>query len=81
MQGLDNNDNLTQIFYLLGTKDANITKYLQGQVEHKYTYHDIQNQLLLIVASNVLRLKVSTVREWELFSVMADEGTDVSNIE
>ena len=81
MQGLDNNDNLTQIFYLLGTKDANITKYLQGQVEHKYTCHDIQNQLLLIVASNVLRLKVSTIREWELFSVMADEGTDVSNIE
>ena len=27
-QGLDNNDNLTQILYLLGTKDYNITKHL-----------------------------------------------------
>ena len=30
LQGLDNNDNLTQILYLLRTKDDNITKHLQG---------------------------------------------------
>ena len=33
LQGLDNNDNLTQILYLLRTKDDNITKHLQGQAE------------------------------------------------
>ena len=67
--------------YLLGTKDDNITKYLQGQVGHRYTHHDIQNELLLIMASNVLRVKVSTIREWKFFSIMADKGTDVNNTE
>ena len=30
LQGLDNNDNLFQILYLLRTKDDNIIKHLQG---------------------------------------------------
>ena len=67
--------------YLLGTKDDNITKHLQGQVGHNHTHHDIQNELLHIMASNVLRVKVSTIREWKFFSIIAHEGTDVSNIE
>ena len=33
------------------------------------------------MVSHVLRVKVSTIREWKFFSIMADEGTDVSNIE
>ena len=81
LQGLDNNDNLTQILYLLGTKDDNITKLLQGQARHNHTHHDIQDALLHIMASNVLRVKVSTICERKYFSIMADEGTDVSNIE
>ena len=32
LQGLDNNDSLTQILYLIGTKDDNTTKHLQGQM-------------------------------------------------
>ena len=48
---------------------------------HKYTHHDIQKELLHIITSNVLRVKVSTIREREFFSTMADEETDVRNIE
>lgn len=81
LQGLDNNDNLTQLLHLLGTKDDSIIKHLQGQVGHKYTHHNIQNELLNIMASKVLRVKVSTIRGRKFFSLMADEGTDVSNIE
>ena len=81
LQGLYSNDNLTQILYLLRTKDDNITKHLQEQVGHKYTHRDIQNKWLHIMASNVLRVKVSSIGERKLFSIMADEGTDVSNIE
>ena len=44
-------------------------------------HHDIQNKLLDIMASIVLRVKVSTICEPKFFSIMADEGTDVSNIE
>ena len=67
--------------YLLGTKGDSITKHLQGQVGHKYTHHNIQNELLHIMAFNVLRVKVSTIREQKFFSIMPDEGTDGSNIE
>ena len=54
LKGLDNNDILTQILYLLETKDDNTTK-LQGKVGQKYTHHDIHNELLHIMASNLLR--------------------------
>ena len=73
LRGLDNNDNLTQILYFLGTKDDNITKHFQGQLGHKYAYHDIQNKLLHIMASTVLRVRVPTINERKFFLMMADE--------
>ena len=81
LQGLDNNDNITQLLHLLGTKDDSIIKHLGGKVGHKYTHHNMQNELLHIMASKVLRVKVSTIQKRKYFSLMADEGTDVSNIE
>ena len=81
LQGHDNNDNLTQTLLLLGTKDDNITKHILGQIDHKYTHNDIQNELLSIMSSHVVRAKLSIIREGKFFSIMADERTDVSNIE
>ena len=81
LQGHDNNDNLTQTLLLLGTKDDNITKHVHRQIGHKYTHNDIQNELLSIMSSHVLREKLSIIRERKFFSIMADEGTGVSNIE
>lgn len=81
LQGLNNEDNLTQLLLLLGTKDENIANRLQGKAGYKYTHHDVQNELLNIMATEVLRSKVSTIQERKFFSIMADEGTDVSNIE
>ena len=81
LQGLDNEDNLTQLLLLFGTKDESIANRLQGKAGYKYTHHDVQNELLNIMATEVLRSKVSTIQERKFFSIMADEGTDVSNIE
>ena len=81
LQGHDDNDNLTQALLLLGAKDDNIIKHLQGQIGHKYTHHNMQNELLDIMASQVLREKLSAIRERKIFSLIADEGTDISNIE
>ena len=47
----------------------------------KYTHHITQNELLNIMASHVLRAKLSSVRDRKFFTIMADEGTDISNIE
>ena len=73
LQGLDDSSNLTQILYLLGTKDDNIRKHFHRQVGHKYTHHDIQNELLHFMTSNILRVKVSTIREQKFVK----EGTSV----
>ena len=48
---------------------------------HKYTHHDIENELLHITAPNVLRMNVLTISERKFFSITVDKGTDVSNIE
>ena len=60
-------------------------KHFQGQVAHKYTRHDIQNELLYIMASNVLRVKVSfqswLMKEWTpviLNNCPVDDNLDVS---
>lgn len=81
LQGLDNNDNLTQLLLLMGTKDESITNRLHEHKGYKYTHHDVQNELLNNMATEVLRLKLSAIQERKFFSIIADEGTDVSNVE
>ena len=52
-----------------------------GKVGHKYNHHDVQNELLNIMGAQVLREKLATIRDRKFFSIMADEGTDISNLE
>ena len=56
LQGHDNNDNFTQLLYLLGSNDKNIMDHLNGKVGHKYNHHDVQNELLNIMANQVQML-------------------------
>ena len=81
LQGHNNNDNFTQLLYLLGTKDKNIIDHLYGKVGHKYNHHDVQNEHLNIMRAQVLREKLATIRNHQFFSIMADEGTNKSNLE
>lgn len=81
LQGNDENDNFTQLLRLLGTKDPNIMKHLDGSVGYKYTHHDIQNEILNIMASHVLRRKLEEIRECRFFALILDEYTDVINLE
>ena len=81
LQGHDENDNFTQLLRLLGTKDENILKQLDDSIGHKYTHHDFQNEILHIMASQVLRSKLANIRKCHFFSVILDEYTDDSNVE
>ena len=81
LQGHNNNYKFTQLLYLLGTKDKNILDHLDGKVGHKYNHHDVQNELLNIMAAQVLREKLATICDHKFFSIMTDEGTDISNLE
>ena len=80
LQGRNNNGNFTQLQSLLGTKDKNIMDHHDGKVGHKYN-HDVQNELLNIMGAQVLREKLATIHDGKFFWIMADEGTDISNLE
>ena len=67
LQGHDENDNFTQLLRLLGTKDENILKQLDDSIGHKYIHHDFQNEILHIMASQVLRSKLANIRKCQFF--------------
>ena len=81
LQGHDENDNFTQLLRLLGTKDENILKHLDDSIGHKYTHHDFQNEILHIMASQVLRSKLANIRKCQFFSMILNEYMYVSNVE
>ena len=82
IQGHDGNDNFIQLLRLLSTNDKNILYHLEGRIGHKYTHNEVQNEILDIMAVLTLQaLKLKTIRERRFFSIIADEGTDVSNKE
>ena len=47
----------------------------------KYTSHDIQNEMLKIMALSILRKIAVNLRATEFYTIMVDECTDVSNHE
>ena len=80
-QGSDGNDNFTQLLRLLGTDDTNIADHLKGKSGYKYTHSDVQNEILNIKANLTLQEKLKVIQERQFFSIIGDEGTDVSNKE
>ena len=80
IQGNPGNDNFTQLLMLLGTKDPSIKSTLE-RTRLKYTHNDIQNELLDLMAQHVIREKLKYIRENDIFSILADEYTDISNLE
>ena len=44
-------------------------------------HHDIQSELLHVMASNIVRVKISIIRQQKFFSIMANEETNFSNTE
>lgn len=47
----------------------------------RYVTHDSQNEMLKIMATNVLRKIASDIQGTEFFTIMIDECTDVANLE
>ena len=79
----DQNDlesNFLQLMRLRGADDDNITKHLE-QYSDKYTCHQVQNEIIRIMALTVLRKLAMDFHTSVYFSLMADEVTDSSNRE
>ena len=54
---------------------------MKEKIGHKYTHNDVQNELLDIMAVLTLQEKLKLISGCKFFSIIADEGTDVSNKE
>lgn len=85
-RGNDSNDNLTQLFKLLNKNDISILNRLDKDAkldsgQHKYLHNDIQNELIDLMAKQVLSKKLVLIRSSKFFGIMADEYTDISNKE
>ena len=81
MQGSARNDNLTQLLRLLGANDETVLEHLDGKTGYKYTHSDVQNEILNIMATLTLQEMLKVIQDRKFFSIIADEGTDVSNKE
>ena len=83
-RGNDGNYNLTQRFKLLNKNDpALLTRrdkesHLESG-QHKYMHNDIQNELIELMAKQVLAKKLESICSSKFFGIMADEHTDIPN--
>ena len=75
----DENSNFWQLLKLR-TKDFPILKEWTERKSEKYTSHDIQNEILSLMAHEIVRDLSDEIRE-TFFATICDEYTDVSNKE
>jgi len=78
------NDNLTQLLILRGKDNPTVLERVypaSAPNKRKYTHQDYQNELITLMANEVLRSKLCLIKLSKFFSIMCDEYTDVSNKE
>lgn len=85
LRGSDHiNDSLTQLL-LLRSKDhpmlAERISSGSSSNKRKFTHQDFQNELLTLMANEVLRNKLTSITKSKYFSIICDEYTDVSDKE
>ena len=53
LQRHNGNDKFTPLLILFGSKDENVADHISGKIGDKYSHHDIQNELLNLMGSEV----------------------------
>ena len=72
--------NFYQLMLLQGEQCPEILSFLEKK-QLKYTSHEIQNEILSIMAQAILRRLVRRIQSSVFFTLMVDETTDISNRE
>ena len=85
LRGSDHIDgNVTQLLLLRSKDNPTIFKKLSsvtGANNRKFTHQDYQNELLNLMANEVLRTNLNAIKQSKFYSTMCDEYTDVANKE
>lgn len=72
----DTDSNFIQILGLLRKDNQILDKWLNREGKQKWLSHDIQNELLQLMAHTVLRKIIANVSQSKFFGIIADEATD-----
>lgn len=72
--------NFVQLLELQSKDNPNIVNWLQRKT-NKYTSPEVQNEILKVMALQVLREIVKNLQNSPFYTIMVDETTDVSNRE
>ena len=78
--GGDADSNFIQLMKMSARDDPYLAEWLQKKT-NKYVSHDVQNELLKVMALSVLREISDAIQESSFYSIMCDECTDASNKE
>ena len=78
--GNDEDSNFVQLLRLKGEDDPDLLEWLKRKT-NKYTSHEIQNNIIKVMASHVLRNITSSLQKSPFLTLMMDETTDISNKE
>ena len=78
--GDESDSNFLQLLKFLGDDDALVHDWLKRK-QSKYTSHEIQNELLKLMAHRVLHNVADHLQKSPFLSIMIDKTTDVSNQE
>ena len=77
----DNEDgNLTQLLLMRAESDPNLKDWMKRK-QNVYTSPDIQNEIIKLFGTTLLRGLVSEIQSSPFVTIMVDETTDVSNME
>ena len=70
--------NLMQLLLLRSQDCAGLRQYIDNG---NYLSHDVINEMITLMSNKILRELLAEIREAEIFSLIADEATDVCNKE
>uniref|UniRef100_A0A667WAX6 TTF-type domain-containing protein n=1 Tax=Myripristis murdjan TaxID=586833 RepID=A0A667WAX6_9TELE len=80
--GSGNRGNFVELLSVIGQFDKTVAKKLEENPGNaKYTHHDIQNEILGVMADMVRRQISTEIKEAEQFAILVDECKDVSKKE
>ena len=68
------------LYYIRAEDDDKLVDWIHCKTD-KYTSVDIQNEMVKVMALRVLRQISASLQSGSFFTVMADETTDMSNVE
>ena len=74
----ESDSNFNQLLHLRACDDTDIKDWLKKKT-NKYTSAKIQNEMLEVMALQVLQKLTSSLQESEFFTIMVDECTDSAN--